>query len=237
MVVVVLPLQVPYASPYHVAEHTSEYFHNNEYHHDLTAYRLVGAEICRNYRGDAHQCHDRRYMSDGCHDEVDDKSKRYNLVKHYGLFKPCRPLHCHVHYAGAFDQLCHDAKRRYGDPQRHALHQIEHKNDSRRHPQKGRQCDSATSQRPISPTMCIGTPNTNTDKQSMRNVIRHSRCCQLWLRWSRNEVSRCMSFNFIVNVLFSAKLPFFNLFHAILPLFLHAFTFIYGCRFLVERRF
>ena len=140
MVVVVLPLQVPYASPYHVAEHTSEYFHNNEYHHNLTAYRLVGAEICRNYRGDAHQCHDRRYMSDGCHDEVDDKSKRYNLVKHYGLFKPCRPLHCHVHYAGAFDQLCHDAKRRYGDPQRHALHQIEHKNDSRRHPQKGRQC-------------------------------------------------------------------------------------------------
>lgn len=93
------------------------------------------------------------------------------------------------------------------------------------------------SQRPISPTMCIGTPNTNTDKLSMRNVIRHSRCCQLWLRWSRNEVSRCMSLDFIINVLCYAKLPFFYLFHAFLPLFLLPFTFIYGCRFLVERRF
>ena len=32
---------------------------------------------------------------------------------------------------------------------------------------------------PISPMMCIGTPAKITDKLSIKNVIRHKRCCQL----------------------------------------------------------
>ena len=57
---------------------------------------------------------------------------------------------------------------------------------------------SATWLRPINPKMCIGTPATITDKLSTKNVIRHIRCCQLWLRRSRKMVSRCVSFKLIV---------------------------------------
>ena len=48
------------------------------------------------------------------------------------------------------------------------------------------------------PMMCIGTPATITVKQSVKNMIRHRRCCQLLLRWSRNLVSRCIFFDFIL---------------------------------------
>lgn len=88
------------------------------------------------------------------------------------------------------------------------------------------------SQRPIIPMMCIGTPNT-TDRLSIRNVIRHIRCCQLWLRRSRNMVSRCISFDFIVFEFCRTKLVPFCGFYPFLPLFFHSFTLFYGSCFLV----
>lgn len=46
--------------------------------------------------------------------------------------------------------------------------------------------------RPMRPPICMGIRITAVAKLSIKNVMRQSRCCQSWLRWSRNLLSFCL---------------------------------------------
>ena len=118
-------------------------------------------------------------MSDNSHDKIYDKGERDNLVEYNSIFKTrwlliaiytirALPISCAImpnaDIATVSDRRCCIYKVVITTVATHIMADMAY---------------SVELSVPISPMMCIGTPAKITDKLSIKNVIRHKRCCQL----------------------------------------------------------